>query len=86
MLEPAVLLGIAIIGLVTSASLHAIVQRYWLASVLAGLIGSAIYQFAAFLRLGHLDPFFLVGFIVGAGVFFAVAMLVGLAFSVRRRR
>lgn len=80
-----VILGVAIIGIVTSTCLHALVKNYVLASVLSGLIGSAIFQFAAYVDLGHLDPFFLIGFAVGALLYFALALLVGLPFRARRR-
>jgi hypothetical protein len=78
-------LGFAIIGLVTSTCLHAMVRNYLLASVLAALIGSAIFQFAAYVQLGHLDPFFMIGFGVGAVLCFGLALLVGLPFRAKRR-
>jgi hypothetical protein len=79
-----VYLGFAIIGIVTSTCLHALVRNYLLASAVSALVASAIFQFAAYVQLGHLDPFFMIGFAVGALLYFGLALLVGLPFRARR--
>ena len=83
--EPMAILGFAIIGIVTSTCLHALVRNYLAASALSALIGATIFQFAAYVDLGHLDPFFLIGFVVGALLYFVLALLIGLPFRARRR-
>ena len=80
---------LVLIGISVSAALlaHWLIRRYVLASLCATVIASIGFQFAAYLHLGYLDPFFIIALATGAAVAFAVAALVGVPFvRIRRKR
>ena len=71
---PVVLVSIAV---ASAAIWHWVVKRYFLASIGAAFSASIVFQIAAYLHIGYLDPFYLIALVTGAGVAFVVALLVG---------
>ena len=66
---------------------HWLIRHYLVASLCAAVMASVGFQFAAYLHLGYLDPFFIIALATGAVVAFAIAALVGIPFiRVRRKR
>lgn len=79
-----VLIGISVF---TALLAHRLIRHYLLASLCAAIIASIGFQFAVYLHLGHLDPFFIIALATGAVVTFLAAALVGVPFiRVRRKR
>lgn len=79
-----VLIGISVFAALLA---HWLIGQYLLASLSAAVIASIGFQFAVFLYLGYLDPFFIIALAAGAVVAFAVASIVGVPFiRIRRKR
>ena len=82
------LLGmIVLIGLSVGSALiyHIKLNRLWVASLLAALTASVIFQIIGYLVLGYLDPFFMIALVTGGIVSLVVAVLVGLAIKYFRK-
>jgi peptidoglycan/LPS O-acetylase OafA/YrhL len=71
-------------ALLCAALAHALLRRWFLACVASGVAFSLIIQAIAFLRAGHLDPFFPIALVVGCLLGFAAAAPVGLIFHLAR--
>jgi hypothetical protein len=69
-----VLLGISF---VVSAVTHCFCHRFIFACFLSTLVAMLLFQFAVFLHLGHLDPFFLTAVTLGGSISFVIALVVG---------
>jgi len=69
-----VLLGISF---VVSAVTHCFCHRFIFACFLSALVAMLLFQFAVFLRLGHLDPFFLTAVTLGGSISVVIALVVG---------
>ena len=80
------MLVLCVTAVVVSATFHIIVRRYALASIAAAVVSSVLFQCFAYIHAGHLDPFFLIAFIVGGALAFGIALIVGIPFLVRRRK
>ena len=65
---------------------HLFFRRVYLASILAGIISSILFQIGAYIDLGYLDPFAPVAFIFGAAYAAAIALFVGVLFYLFRRQ
>ena len=77
---------LCVTAVVVSAISHAIVRRYALASLVAAVVSSVLFQCFAYIQGGYLDPFFLIGLVVGGAYAFGIALIVGIPFLVRRRK
>ncbi|UCE61530.1 MAG: hypothetical protein JSU63_07225 [Phycisphaerales bacterium] len=77
------LLGIA---LVVSLLCHALIRRPGLAVVTAGCTTTALFNLAAYLHAGFLDPFFPIAVFVAGLYGCIVAWFVGIPFRIHRRR
>jgi hypothetical protein len=73
-----------VISTVTGAIAHSCIPKLVSASAISALVGITLFQIAACVHIGYLDPFFLIALFVSAPISFSVALLVGLA--VRRFR
>lgn len=70
------LLGIsAVVATVT----HCFYRRFIIACFNSAFVSTLLFQTAAFLRLGYLDPFFPIVVAVGGTISFVIALLVGAA-------
>jgi hypothetical protein len=78
-----VLVSLSVVAAVVS---HMLVRRYLLAAACGALVADILFQVAAFVHLGHLDPFILIAFVVAGGLAFGIALVVGLPFRFMRRR
>ena len=79
---------LVLVGISISAALlfHWRIRNYFAASSCAALVADACFQFAAYLHLGHLDPFFIIAFVIGGGVALAIAAVTGIPFVLIRRK
>ena len=75
--------GISVIAAVVC---HSLVRRTYLASVLAGIASSILFQVGAFIDLGYLDPFVPVALVFGAACAGVIALLVGAMFHLFRKQ
>jgi presenilin-like A22 family membrane protease len=77
------LLFIALAVLVAVGS-HAYVKRYFLASLVAAGAMAAGIQFAGYIELGHIDPFWPVTSLAGFLMAGIISLVVGLPFRIWR--
>ena len=73
-------------GLIASVISHSLVKRYLLGCLVGAILGDVLFQVAAYVREGHLDPFVAIALITGFVVSFAIALLVGIPFHRVRSR
>lgn len=69
-----ILLGIS--GVVATVT-HSLCRRFIIACFLSAFVSTVLFQIAAFLHLGHLDPFVLIALPVGGSISFVIALVVG---------
>ena len=69
-----ILLGISV---VVATITHCLYSRFIIACFLSALVASLFFQIAVFVRLGHLDPFFVTAFTLGGSISFVIALVVG---------
>jgi hypothetical protein len=67
-----------IISTVTSAIVRSCTPKLASASAITALVSITLFQIAACVHIGYLDPFFLIALFVSAPISFSVALLVGL--------
>ena len=79
---------LVLVGISVSAGLvfHWFIRHYLVASCCAALVADAGFQFAAYLHFGYLDPFFIIAVVVGGGIAFAIAAVIGIPFVLIRRK
>ncbi len=75
------------IGISVAASLLCrwFLRKYIMASLCAGVISASAFQLVVFLRLGYVEPLFLIAFGVGLVIAVAIAGIVGIPFVLNRR-
>ncbi len=78
-----VLVSLSVVAAVVS---HLLVRRYVLAAACGALVADVLFQIAACMHLGYLDPFILIAFVVAGGLAFSIGLVVGLPFRLMRRR
>jgi hypothetical protein len=71
-----ILLLLGISGAVATVT-HWLYRRFIIACFLSTFIATLLFQIAAFLHLGHHDPFFPIAVAVAGSISFLVALLVG---------
>lgn len=76
-----VLAGIAVACAVVA---HRRIRRRGKASLVAAVAASLLFQFAAYIKFGVLDPSALIVFVVGGVIAWVVAVVVGLALRWRK--
>jgi len=69
-----ILLGIS--GVVAAVT-HCLCRRFIVACFLSAFFATVLFQIAAFLHLGHLDPLVLIAVPVGGSISFVIALIVG---------
>ena len=72
------------ISALTAVVCHAAIRFYVIASVLAGLVASLLYQVLAYVYAGFLDPFFMIAFVTGFVAATVISFIVGVPFMVKR--
>lgn len=77
-----ILLGVA---LLTALFCHWRIHKYLLASLAAAVVSITLFQIIDFLRLGYLDPFFLIALFLGGTVAWGIALITGIPFFIKRR-
>jgi hypothetical protein len=73
------------ISVLSALVFHWRIAHFKLASFGAAFFSAVAFQIAAYLRVGHFDPFTIVGCVVGGVVALVIAALVGLPFALARR-
>lgn len=61
------------------------IKDFFAAAALSALTASVTFQVVAYVKEGYLDPFFLIGLVVGGLYAFIVSVVVGLFFIMVRR-
>ena len=87
MTEP--LQGLLILGLLAVASAvgwHMVVRRFGYAVLGAAGTATVLFQVAAYIHVGYLDPFFPIAVVISAILASGVAVIIGIPFKSRRRR
>jgi hypothetical protein len=80
------LLVLAVASIGSALLFHSLVRSYAKASGLAAVVATIVFQVAATIHLGHVDPFALVALVTGGAVALIVALLIGIPFRVVRAR
>ena len=65
---------------------HKKIKNYFLASLLAAIISSTLYQLIGFIILGYLDPFYIIAFAGGFVIAFLIALLIGIPIVNNRKK
>lgn len=55
------------------------------ASILSAIVASLTFQIIGYFVVGYLDPFFIPALVIGAGIAFCIALVIGLPFTYIRR-
>ena len=74
------------ISIASGAICHLITRHYFVASAVAGVTSCILFLCLDRIRIGHLDPFFPIAFVVGSALAMAIALLTGVPFLLLRRR
>jgi hypothetical protein len=80
-------LGIVIligIGIVSAALWHHFVPRFAVATIAATTTTVVLFQIAAYIDLGYLDPFFLIAIGTSGALSLLISVLIGLPMRTRR--
>ena len=80
------MLVLAIASVGSAIVVHAFIRNYLKACTIAAVVATIVFQVAAYVHLGHLDPFAIVALVVGGAVAFVAALVVGLPYRVVRSR
>jgi len=78
------LLVFGLIAVISSIGWHIFVSQYRTAVIRAAITSVILFQIAAYIHLGHLDPFFIVAVVTTGVISLAVAALIGLPFRTLR--
>jgi hypothetical protein len=65
---------------VVAVVVHSLERRPGRAIAISGVVSPALFQVFAYLHAGYLDPFFIIAFIVTAGIALAIASAIGALF------
>jgi Na+/H+ antiporter NhaA len=74
------------IGLGSALAWHRLVTSYVRAVVGATITTVIVFQLAAYLHLGFLDPFFVIAAATSSVIAAVIALIVGLPFRARRKQ
>lgn len=81
------ILILLIIAITVSAFCHSIIRSFFGASIASALVSTILFQFAAYIELGYLDPFFLIAIVTGAFYALLISLPVGIVTrAIRSRR
>jgi uncharacterized membrane protein YfcA len=75
-----------VLSAVSACVAHWRISHHCLASLCAGMAASVVFQIIGYFVLGYLDPFFIIAFMFGTVVAIAIALLVGIPFTVQRAK
>ena len=79
------LLVLIAISAIAAIIAHLLMRRYSLASLLAAILSTAVFQGLAFLHVGYLDPFLPMALLAGGALAYAIALMVGLVIRSNRK-
>lgn len=78
-----IIILLAISG-ITAVGAHLLLRRYFIAAFLSAVLSTVVFQIAAYLQAGYLDPFWPLSIPASGVLTFAVALLVGLIIRLYR--
>lgn len=84
MSDTAIILLLLVFWILVAAGCHLFIKRYFLASILAACAMVVGMQFASYIELGHLDPFWQISSVTGFFMASIIALIVGLPFRIMR--
>ena len=71
-----------VISVVVAFFAHALIRKFFLsflvACIASAIIASVLFQVAAYLHIGYLDPFFPIAMVISCAIAFGIAAAVGL--------
>ena len=75
-----------LVGISIGAALlfHWLIRSYIIASFGAAIVADIVFQVAAYLHIGYLDPFFVIALVTGGGIALGIAIVVGIPFAIFR--
>jgi len=76
---------LVIISVLVGIIAHYNIKQYSKALILSGLISSVLFQVAAWIYIGYLDPFFIIALVTGMIIASLISAVVGLPFLIRRK-
>jgi presenilin-like A22 family membrane protease len=74
------------ISIIVSVVTHYFSKRYVFALIVSAILASILFQIAAFIHIGYLDPFFIIAFFIGGLIAFGISAIIGIPFKVARKR
>ena len=74
------------IGLGSALAWHWLMTSFVRAVVGATITTGIVFQIAAYIHLGYLDPFFVIAAVTSTAMAAVISLLVGLPFRARRKR
>ena len=74
------------IVIVCSVFAHLYQKRFWFAVLIAACSSVVLFQIAAYLNIGRLDPFFIIAVFATFGISSIGAAIIGLAFYLKRNK
>ena len=84
MSDAAIILLLIVFWVLVAAGCHLFIKRYFLASFLSACVMVVGMQFANYIELGYLDPFWKISSVTGFFMACIIALIVGLPFRVIR--
>ena len=82
--DAVIILLLLVFWVLVAAGCHMFIKRYFLASFLSACAMVAGMQFASYIELGYLDPFWQISSVTGFFMASIVALIVGLPFRIKR--
>lgn len=78
------ILVFSLIALTSGAAWHSIVKKYLIASIMASVTTVILFQIAAYLRAGYLDPFYKIAIVFSAFIAIMASLVIGIPFLLHR--
>ena len=79
------ILVLTAVSAITAVVVHLLIRRYTIASLLAAILSTAIFQGIAFLHVGYLDPFWTISLFASGAMAYAIALIIGLIIRSNRK-
>ncbi len=80
------ILVLCCISLACAVGAHSAVRHVLLACLLSALVADVVFQIAAYLHAGYLDPFFIIALFFAYLIAFGIALVVGVPFYLARKK
>lgn len=75
-----------IISIIVSIATHAKIKKFFHAIIISVIIGCIVFQVAAYIHVGYLEPFLIIAVITSSLIVAIISALVGLSFLYFRNK